>query len=81
MTEFNGLLSTRIGDDAINAKERLTLIEPKAPPSTLRSRDAAAERRAEVAKELADMKRLWLARKFYKKTYDKTKFFGTGRIL
>ena len=43
---------------------------------------AAAERRAEVAKELADMKRDYeLAREEFYKKMRKTKFFGTGRIL
>ena len=73
---------TRIGDDAINAKGKVDAYRAESTSFDAEIRDAAAERRAEVAKELADMKRDYeLAREeFYKKTR-KTKFFGTGRIL
>ena len=82
MTEFSDSLSTRIGVDAISAKEKVDAYRAESPSFEAEIRDAAADRRAEVAKELEDMKRDYeLARvEFYKKMR-KTKFFGTGRIL
>ena len=82
MTEFSDSLSTRIGDDAISAKEKVDAYRAESTSFEAEIRDAAAERRAEVAKELEDMKRDYeLAREEFYKKMRKTKFFGTGRIL
>ena len=82
MTEFSDLLSTRIGDDAINAKGKVDAYRAESTSFEAEIRDAAAEKRSEVAKELADMKRDYeLAREEFYKKMRKTKFFGTGRIL
>lgn len=82
MTEFSDLLSTRIGVDAINAKGKVDAYRAESTSFEAEIRDAAAERRSEVAKELADMKRDYeLAREEFYKKMRKTKFFGTGRIL
>ena len=82
MTEFSDSLSTRIGDDAISAKEKVDAYRAESTSFEAEIRDAAADRRAEVAKELEDMKRDYeLAREEFYKNMRKTKFFGTGRIL
>ena len=82
MTEFSDSLSTRIGDDAISAKEKVDAYRAESTSFEAEIRDAAADRRAEVAKELEDMKRDYeLAREEFYKKMRKTKFFGTGRIL
>lgn len=82
MTEFSDSLSTRIGDDAISAKEKVDVYRAESTYFEAEIRDAAADRRAEVAKELEDMKRDYeLAREEFYKKMRKTKFFGTGRIL
>ena len=82
MTEFSDSLSTRIGVDAISAKEKVDAYRAESPSFEAEIRDAAADRRAEVAKELEDMKRDYeLAREEFYKKMRKTKFFGTGRIL
>ena len=82
MTEFSDSLSNRIGDDVINAKEKVDAYRAESTSFEAEIRDAAADRRAEVAKELADMKRDYeLAREEFYKKMRKTKFFGTGRIL
>lgn len=82
MTEFSDSLSNRIGDDVINAKEKVDAYRAESTSFEAEIRDAAADRRAEVAKELADMKRDYeLAREEFYKKMRKTKFLGTGRIL
>ena len=82
MTEFSDSLSTRIGDDAISAKEKVDAYRAESTSFEAEIRDVAADRRAEVAKELEDMKRDYeLAREEFYKKMRKTKFFGTGRIL
>jgi hypothetical protein len=82
MTEFSDSLSTRIGVDAISAKEKVDAYRAESPSFEAEIRDAAADRRVEVAKELEDMKRDYeLAREEFYKKMRKTKFFGTGRIL
>ena len=82
MTEFSDSLSTRIGDDAISAKEKVDAYRAESTSFEAEIRDAAAERRSEVTKELADMKRDYeLAREEFYKKMRKTKFLGTGRIL
>ena len=82
MTEFSDSLSTRIGVDAISAKEKVDAYRAESPSFEAEIRDAATDRRAEVAKELEDMKRDYeLAREEFYKKMRKTKFFGTGRIL
>lgn len=82
MTEFSDSLSNRIGDDVINAKEKVDAYRAESTSFEAEIRDAAADRRAEVAKELADMKRDYeLAREEFYKKMRKTKFLGTGRIF
>lgn len=82
MTEFSDSLSNRIGDDVINAKEKVDAYRAESTSFEAEIRDVAADRRAEVAKELADMKRDYeLAREEFYKKMRKTKFLGTGRIL
>ena len=82
MTEFSDSLSTRIGDDAISTKEKVDAYRAESTSFEAEIRDVAADRRAEVAKELEDMKRDYeLAREEFYKKMRKTKFFGTGRIL
>lgn len=82
MTEFSDSLSNRIGDDVINAKEKVDAYRAESTSFEAEIRDAAADRRAEVAKELAEMKRDYeLAREEFYKKMRKTKFLGTGRIL
>lgn len=82
MTEFSDSLSNRIGDDVINAKEKVDAYRAESTSFEAEIRDAAADRRAEIAKELADMKRDYeLAREEFYKKMRKTKFLGTGRIL
>lgn len=82
MTEFSDSLSNRIGDDVINAKEKVDAYRAESTSFEAEIRDAAADRRAEVAKELADMKRDYeLTREEFYKKMRKTKFLGTGRIL
>ena len=82
MNELIDLLSTRIGVDAISAKEKVDAYRAESTSFEAEIRDAAADRRAEVAKELEDMKRDYeLAREEFYKKMRKTKFFGTGRIL
>lgn len=82
MTGFSDSISTRIGDDAISAKEKVDAYRAESTSFEAEIRDAAADRRAEVAKELEDMKRDYeLAREEFYKKMRKTKFFGTGRIL
>ena len=48
MTEFSDSLSTRIGDDAISAKEKVDAYRAESTSFEAEIRDAAADRRAEV---------------------------------
>ena len=82
MTEFSDSLSNRIGDDVINAKEKVDAYRAESTSFEAEIRDAAADRRAEIAKELADMKRDYeLAREEFYKKMRKTKFLGLVEFL
>lgn len=82
MTELSDSLSTRIGEDALNAIEKVDTYRVQSALLEAEIRDTAADRRVEVSRELADMKHDYEIdrEEFYRKMC-KTKFFGTGRIF
>lgn len=82
MTEFSDSLSTRIGEDALSAVEKVDEYKVQSALFEAEMRDAAADRREEVSRELAEMKKDYeLAREEFYKKVRKSRFFGTGRIL
>lgn len=82
MTEFSDSLSTRIGEDALSAMEKVDEYKVQSALFEAEMRDAAADRREEVSRELAEMKKDYeLAREEFYKKVRKSRFFGTGRIL
>lgn len=82
MTEFSDSLSTRIGEDALSAMEKVDEYKAQSALFEAEMRDAAADRREEVSRELAEMKKDYeLAREEFYKKVRKSRFFGTGRIL
>nr|WP_298874419.1 putative ABC transporter permease [uncultured Mogibacterium sp.] len=82
MTEFSDSLSTRIGKDALSAMEKVDEYKAQSTLFEAEMRDVAADRRAEVSLELAEMKKDYeLAREEFYKKVRKSRFFGTGRIL
>lgn len=82
MTEFSDSLSTRIGEDALSAMEKVDEYKVQSALFEAEMRDAAADRREEVSRELAEMKKDYeLAREEFYKKVSKSRFFGTGRIL
>lgn len=82
MTEFSDSLSTRIGEDALSAMEKVDEYKAQSALFEADMRDAAADRREEVSRELAEMKKDYeLAREEFYKKVRKSRFFGTGRIL
>lgn len=82
MTEFSDSLSMRIGKDALSAMEKVDEYKAQSTLFEAEMRDVAADRRAEVSLELAEMKKDYeLAREEFYKKVRKSRFFGTGRIL
>lgn len=82
MTEFSDSLSTRIGEDALSAMEKVDEYKAQSALFEAEMRDAAADRREEVSRELAEMKKDYeLAREEFYKKVRKSRFFGMGRIL
>ena len=82
MTEFSDSLSTRIGEDALSAMEIVDEYKMQSALFEAEMRDVAADRKAEVSRELAEMKKDYeLAREEFYKKLRKSRFFGPGRIL
>ena len=82
MTEFSDSLSTRIGEDALSAMEIVDEYKMQSALFEAEMRDVAADRKAEVSRELAEMKKDYeLAREEFYKKLRKSRFFGAGRIL
>ena len=82
MTEFSDSLSTRIGEDALSAMEIVDEYKMQSVLFEAEMRDVAADRKAEVSRELAEMKKDYeLAREEFYKKLRKSRFFGAGRIL
>lgn len=82
MTEFSDSLSTKIGEDALSAMEKVDTYKVQSALLEAEIRDATADRRAEVSQELVDMKHDYeIAKEEFYKKMRKTKFFGTGRIF
>ena len=82
MTEFSDSLSTRIGEDALSAMEIVDEYKMQSALFEAEMRDVAADRKAEVSRELVEMKKDYeLAREEFYKKLRKSRFFGAGRIL
>lgn len=82
MAEFSDSLSTRIGEDALSAMEIVDEYKVQSALLEAEIRDVAADRRAEVSRELEEMKQEYeLAREEFYKRVRRSRFFGSGRIF